>query len=442
MEKPSQSEKKNVHFGNEPSQKELPAKSLLKKAIEVVAGRPKADVHTGFNVFSILGLERREVRTHSAFIYELINPSGSHGNGNTFLKLFVRYVLGAGHDPCEGALQVAREDVFGEGRIDFTIQTPLHFYAVEMKIDAGDQPGQLKRYDNYCRSQAATDYTLYYLTLDGHKASDISADEHTDYTPVAFKETEANPLSIQRWLRECQKVVADTEVLSVILSQYQAVVEKITSEYERDMGMMDLIQNESAWKVVSELVSARNNIQVEMVSAFFDKIQQYLGNQGLTLFKQSDSASIENYCKTSRNTYPHLMYEIPSRFEKYQMYFMVELGPTLYCLAGVRNDRGENVMREQIEEKSIMAAYDSKYENVLKIKKYNSEKRTVSYWNHIKYNRNNIGFKDPDALFTTQKELIEESWAIGSNSFFKDKALAAICKEIFDCYKVLEAFLK
>ena len=31
-----------------------------------------------FNIFSILGVERNEVHTHSAFLAELLNPKGSH----------------------------------------------------------------------------------------------------------------------------------------------------------------------------------------------------------------------------------------------------------------------------------------------------------------------------------------------------------------------------
>lgn len=43
-----------------------------------------------FNVFSILGLQTREVRTHSAFLRELLDPKGSHGLKDAFLKAFVQ----------------------------------------------------------------------------------------------------------------------------------------------------------------------------------------------------------------------------------------------------------------------------------------------------------------------------------------------------------------
>lgn len=43
-----------------------------------------------FNIFSILNMERLEVRTHSAFLYELLNPRGSHNQGYDYLKLFIK----------------------------------------------------------------------------------------------------------------------------------------------------------------------------------------------------------------------------------------------------------------------------------------------------------------------------------------------------------------
>ena len=44
-----------------------------------------------FNVFNVLGLSSNETRTHSAFLAELLNPYGSHGMGDLFLKKFLLY---------------------------------------------------------------------------------------------------------------------------------------------------------------------------------------------------------------------------------------------------------------------------------------------------------------------------------------------------------------
>ena len=42
-----------------------------------------------FNIFSILRKSSDEVNLHSKFIYELLNPNGSHQQGDIFLNLFI-----------------------------------------------------------------------------------------------------------------------------------------------------------------------------------------------------------------------------------------------------------------------------------------------------------------------------------------------------------------
>jgi hypothetical protein len=42
-----------------------------------------------FNVFRVLKIHSDEVRMHSALLGELLNPQGSHGQNDVFLKLFI-----------------------------------------------------------------------------------------------------------------------------------------------------------------------------------------------------------------------------------------------------------------------------------------------------------------------------------------------------------------
>lgn len=55
----------------------------------------KADNLLGgdFNIFSVLNMERLEVRTHSALIYELLNSNGNHSQDHTYLKIFIDDIL-------------------------------------------------------------------------------------------------------------------------------------------------------------------------------------------------------------------------------------------------------------------------------------------------------------------------------------------------------------
>ncbi len=49
----------------------------------------KRDNGDFFNVFNTIGLWSEEVRLHSSFIAELLNPKGSHGLTHRFLQAFI-----------------------------------------------------------------------------------------------------------------------------------------------------------------------------------------------------------------------------------------------------------------------------------------------------------------------------------------------------------------
>jgi hypothetical protein len=87
-----------------------------------------------FNIFSVLKLTSDEVRLHSRFIGELLNPSGSHEQSDLFLQLFVKEL---GLENEYTGVEIQRADVLIEeyigkvsddyekgGRIDIVIKFP------------------------------------------------------------------------------------------------------------------------------------------------------------------------------------------------------------------------------------------------------------------------------------------------------------------------------
>jgi len=161
-----------------------------------------------FNIFSILNLERKEVNTHSYFIYDLLNLKGSHNQGDTFLQIFLKQILKEEEYKKVGSTSkatVAREKVINNAkRIDFTIETSNFFIAIEMKIDARDQDNQLYDYYEYSKNQKK-DFKLFYLTLDGKEATEkslknLKIDE--DYFLLSFE------YDIYNWIEACIEKVA------------------------------------------------------------------------------------------------------------------------------------------------------------------------------------------------------------------------------------------
>ena len=135
-----------------------------------------------FNIFQVMHMEADEVYTHSAFIAHLLDPQGSHGCGNTFLKLFIETIsdLQVLNFDLVNPIKVKVEESIGTisnkndtgGRLDIIITDHNNnAIIIENKIYAADQKGQLLRYHKYAQDHHKEKYKLLYLTLDGHEPS-------------------------------------------------------------------------------------------------------------------------------------------------------------------------------------------------------------------------------------------------------------------------------
>ena len=129
-----------------------------------------------FNVFNTLGLRSNEVRLHSAFLAELLNPDGNHGLKDAMLKEFLA-AIGLKRDYISNCNTNIVERYIGErtettgGRIDIILEDGEYAIIIENKIYAIDQYHQLLRYNNYGKQRFPKGFKLIYLTLDGHEAS-------------------------------------------------------------------------------------------------------------------------------------------------------------------------------------------------------------------------------------------------------------------------------
>lgn len=189
----------------------------------------------GFNIFSILRMERNEVGTHSRILHELLSPKGCHGKGDIFLKLFLAEVLGI---DASGPLVVRREDSTEEGRrIDLTIQGPGVLVGIEVKLDAADQRAQLYDYREELLNRQKMDEPInfLYLTLSGRDPDPESlasrcgkkSIEKDQFTTLSFREDVVN------WLEECLVVSQATPALNAAIQQYKVLIENLTGMRKR-----------------------------------------------------------------------------------------------------------------------------------------------------------------------------------------------------------------
>jgi len=242
-----------------------------------------------FNIFSVLQMESDEVKTHSRFLAELLNPKGSHGQKDVFLKKFVErfgikkfdtsntkvdveFFIGQVTECNDAEMNISdRSSKCTGGRIDILIRSGENVIMIENKIYAPEQPNQLLRYINKFPKGK-----LLYLTLNGDKSDrDCTENNSNNSDYRCIKPEEYVRISYQsdiiNWLEECRKESVTTPNLREAITHYinlikkltgqnintkmnEDIVEKITGNKERFEAYIDLIKSCSYDNIVKKII--------------------------------------------------------------------------------------------------------------------------------------------------------------------------------------------
>ena len=155
------------------------------------------DLLAEFNPFEVLGIQRRET-LHSAFLAWLLDPRGSHGVGDHFLRRFLLAVVAKGYDDRLTDLTPLAVDnwsldavrtITESDNIDILIVSEDDQFAciIENKIGAAEHDDQLTRYYDTTREQLP-DFSIVpiFLTPDGRDP--VSAEDAEIYIPFDYNE--------------------------------------------------------------------------------------------------------------------------------------------------------------------------------------------------------------------------------------------------------------
>ena len=199
-----------------------------------------------FNIFDILGFGTEEVRLHSAFLAELMNPYGSHGMKDRFLKLFLKTVpaLSDFKFPTTTA-SVCTEYYIGPiskdgargGRIDILVSSGSKAIIIENKIYAEDQENQIVRYSNYAHKYS--DCRILYLTLDGHSPEESSTGsllQGLDFFAISYAD------DILQWLEGCVKVCCDKPLAKNTIAQYIELLKELTNQMNNELNEKEIMK--------------------------------------------------------------------------------------------------------------------------------------------------------------------------------------------------------
>lgn len=250
-----------------------------------------------YNLFSILNIERYELK-HSALIANLLDPKGSHGCGDAFLRAFFEIALKERAYPFEDCTHLHSYTEYytgpiaGDtgGRIDILVTSSDYGLIIENKIYAGDQDKQLTRYDNYGKEIFGADgYLLVYLTLYGYDASKEStatkSAEEVGYLRLSYAE------DILRWLEQCVQLADNKPLVRESLNQYIRTIKQLTYQdmnQENIQKIIDLAVDHP--EVVATLSSNRDAIAQGIRKKYiFAELKKYADQKGW-LYDDSESS--------------------------------------------------------------------------------------------------------------------------------------------------------
>ena len=251
-----------------------------------------------FNLFQVLGIETKETR-HSAFLAELLNPRGSHGQQDRFLRLFIQQL------PCLREIQWNTQNAYARieevipdnnnyGRMDIVIHCGDDAIIIENKIYAGDQEEQLYRYNEYGKSHIKGKTILIYLTLEGGEASKSSTNEqlvaNVNYFPISYS------CEIDAWLTQCENAVKNLTNLYVTINQYHQIINKLTNKnMAQDMHILDLMleNNKAVLEISNNLGEWEQQIKEKASSKLKGVLVEIAKQRGLKLIYKDSDASFE-----------------------------------------------------------------------------------------------------------------------------------------------------
>lgn len=330
-----------------------------------------------FNVFSILGLQDREVRLHSALLNELLNSNGKHGQKDLFLKLFISVINSkntketvneftknvscneiknfnteSSKSEVEIHTGFINEEVFEGGYIDILINdNNKHGIIIENKIWAGDQKNQLLRYNNYGLKIFST-FHLIYLTLDGKPPSEWSTDGKLtteQYLCLSYNE------DIMNWLELCRKECTQLPIIRETLTQYINQIKNYSGKSINHMEQADitkiLTNTSTNIELAFKISSSINDVKIHLVNLLLTRLSEKAEKEGFLFEKDIHISKGAYFSFYKKNWRYSLCYEFTSNNLEYLQFGI--------CL--IKNNTPEN--QDKITNEKIKSYFPSMSEN-------------------------------------------------------------------------------
>lgn len=256
-------------------------KSLVNKVKTIVKHHRELTKAKGesFNIYNIMNLQTKEVRTHSAFIGTLLNPKGSHLMGTQFLDAFINVLptkyfnnhidITTAKAFIEFHIGIINDKLNTGGRIDILIKDNNgHTISIENKIDAEDGNNQIKRYCNYNKAKNKVIYLSKYIGDEPSTESKGELEAGKHFFNISYQNEMIN------WLEKCQNIASDQPILRESIKQYKILIQQIThtlsNKEEKELKAVIINNLEEASLIASKYSQIIKKIKTNFKDCVFN----------------------------------------------------------------------------------------------------------------------------------------------------------------------------
>lgn len=252
-----------------------------------------------YNIFRELNLAYNEVR-HSLLLASLINPIGMHGCQGRLYSAFLDNIgidtnwLGESQNTniyteyFIGKRNTNIENDENYGRIDILIENGSRALIIENKINAPDQPLQLKRYSDFgIKKYGKDNFKIIYLTPDierDPKECSILGINDIGICHISYKE------EILNWLKQIVNYAEISPSVKAVILQYIEVIEEITNSSEQSLLYQNIIGKLLSGKyqglTPNDIITFRDSARNRFFRALHTELKKELPDCAIT-FVQS-----------------------------------------------------------------------------------------------------------------------------------------------------------
>ena len=278
-----------------------------------------------FNIFEILDRTTDEVKGHSAFLGELLDSNGTHGQGSLFQIAFLQLLESLqlpddnfrewmdGSQNWKTLIEFPIPQRFdgidnGSGRIDLLIEGDDASIIIENKIYAPDQPEQLERYWKFAKS-INKPCLLVYLTPNGEAPSTTSLGSLSVDQILCL----SYRCDIADWIQRSVELTAQLPHIRETLGQYHRLIREISTgipQEEMIMEIANLLTDPSLFQAACEVERALPHAKSRLQLKFWSQLEAQLSEQSEDCSREAIEGNeltekrVEAMCFKGRNSQP------------------------------------------------------------------------------------------------------------------------------------------